>query len=578
MKTRTRLLVAAGSLAAGIAIAWVGMWLAVGSALPPKTFLLDVNISKLTTKEAIKKIMTSKSNELNGKISLSIDGKEYSIPAKGSGVTLDLPTALAAVPERSWNPSALWSALFSSKQVQPVIKSDEATFKRAIRTVEREVNLAPRNADVVFDGVVPKLVNATDGKILKREEALQTIAKEWLRKEIITVKLEKRPARITDAQAAEMFGFAQSAVSAPVVVTINAGATGKSQSFSVSPEVIAQSLTFIPGKGGRLEPKWLKATFINEVGRNWSANIVEPVNASFTISAGVPRVQPSRDGLDVPEETLARAMLAALGNAGAQRQVTLTPEPVAAKITTEMAGGLGIKEVIGSFTTYFPYAEYRITNIHRAARWMDGVIIQPGEVFSYNKAVGERTEARGFVPGIMIDKGVFKKDWGGGVSQVATTTWNAAWFSGLELLQHKPHSFYISRYPAGRESTVAWPSVDVKFRNNSGKAIFVDTSFTNKSVTVTIYGTKFVDVETESGPRTKPVKFKVLENDSENCIFQEGVSGFTIDVWRILKRDGNEIKREKFRTRYQPEDRIICTNPKARWMNPPIDVQRSLAD
>ena len=123
---------------------------------------------------------------------------------------------------------------------------------------------------------------------------------------------------------------------------------------------------------------------------------------------------------------------------------------------------------------------------------------------------------------------------------------------------------------------MAWPSVDVKFRNNSGHPIFVDTSFTNKSVTVTIYGRKFVDVETISGPQEKPVKFKVLENDSEECIFQEGVSGFTIDVWRVLKRDGVEIKREKYRTRYQPEDRIICTNPQARWMNPPLEVQRSL--
>jgi len=295
------------------------------------------------------------------------------------------------------------------------------------------------------------------------------------------------------------------------------------------------------------------------------------------MSGGEPRVQPSRDGLDVPEEKLSNSLLEALGKSGVERKVTLTPEPVPAKITTEMVGGLGIKEVIGTFTTFFPYAEYRIINIQRAARWMDGVIIKPGEVFSYNKVVGERTEARGFVPGIMIDRGVFKKDWGGGVSQVATTTWNAAWFSGLELVQHKPHSFYISRYPAGRESTVAWPSVDVKFRNNSGNPIFVDTSFTNRSVTVTIYGSKFIDVETESGPRTNPQEFKVLESDSKECIFQEGVSGFTIEVWRILKRDGVEIKREKFRTRYRPEDRIICTNPEARWMNPPIEVQRGLA-
>jgi len=82
--------------------------------------------------------------------------------------------------------------------------------------------------------------------------------------------------------------------------------------------------------------------------------------------------------------------------------------------------------------------------------------------------------------------------------------------------------------------------------------------------------------ETLTDPRVNQVPFEVLESDSKECIFQEGVPGFTIDVWRILKRDGVEFKREKYRTRYRAEDRIICTNPEARWMNPPLSVQRSL--
>ena len=574
MKKSTRIF-AVGALAIGaLAVAWVALWLTFGPNIPPRTFILDVDISHLSKEQAAAKLGIEKKNELNGKIHFIIGSEKFAIPVKGSGVTFDVTKTLAAIPTRSWGINKLLSGVFATKKIEPIITIDEESFTRAIKVVELDVNVAPRNADIVYDGVTPKLVKAIPGKILQRDAAMESVASTWLRKESIELTMKERAAKISDKEAEGLLGFAQNAVSAPVFVTL---ATEKPITFSLSPQAISQALTFIPGSAEKLEAKWLKATFINAVGKKWSANVVEPVNASFTISAGAPRVQPSRDGLDVPEEKLSSAMLEALAKIGSERKVTLTPEPVAAKITTEMAGGLGIKEVIGSFTTYFPYAEYRIINIQRAARWMDGVIVQPGELFSYNKAVGERTEARGFVPGIMIDKGVFKKDWGGGVSQVATTTWNAAWFSGLELVQHKPHSFYISRYPAGRESTVAWPSVDVKFRNNSGHPIFVDTSFTNKSVTVTIYGTKFVDVETISGPQAKPVKFKVLENDSEECIFQEGVSGFTIDVWRVLKRDGVEIKREKYRTRYQPEDRIICTNPKARWMNPPLEVQRSLS-
>jgi vancomycin resistance protein YoaR len=574
MKNGRKYLAALGVSVVTLAIVWLGMWLAVGSAIPPKTKILDVDISRLSIAEASEKLSRERATDLQGELHLVVDSKKFSLPVKDSGVELDIGKSLAAVPSRSGNPIQLLSLLFREKSIEAIVLTDKENFSRAIRMVEREVNIAPKNADIVYDGIVPTLVNARPGKALDRDSALRKVAENWLRSDSITLETKVRQARISDEEATVLLEFAQKAVSAPVEVVLN---IDEPVTFSLTPTVISQALTFIPGRGEKLEAKWLKATFINAVGRKWSAHVVEPVNASFTMSGGEPRVQPSRDGLDVPEEKLSNSLLEALGKSGVERKVTLTPEPVPAKITTEMVGGLGIKEVIGTFTTFFPYAEYRIINIQRAARWMDGVIIKPGEVFSYNKVVGERTEARGFVPGIMIDRGVFKKDWGGGVSQVATTTWNAAWFSGLELVQHKPHSFYISRYPAGRESTVAWPSVDVKFRNNSGNPIFVDTSFTNRSVTVTIYGSKFIDVETESGPRTNPQEFKVLESDSKECIFQEGVSGFTIEVWRILKRDGVEIKREKFRTRYRPEDRIICTNPEARWMNPPIEVQRGLA-
>ncbi len=563
-----------GALAALVAL-WFAIWIAVGAAIPPKTQLLGVDISRMSPGDAIAKVASERQKRIKGEIVLLIENREYSLAASGSGLKVNLEGSIDSMEKRTINPATLLWLLFRSKNVEPIIESNQEAFNRAIRVIEARVNIAPRNADITYDGLTPKLVKSRDGKAINRKAALKKISANWLRSEEIEIPLSRLKAKVSDDEAEELLPFAQAATSAPLSITLN---TQKAITISISPQIISQALTFIPSRTSKLEAKWLKGTFINLVGKSWTSNVVEPLNASFTMIDGAPRVQPSRDGLDVPEDKLSDSLIAVLDKVGSQRQVTLTPEPVAAKITTEMAGGLGIKEVIGTFTTYYPYAEYRLTNIHRAARWMDGVIVKPGEVFSYNKVVGERTEARGFVPGIMIAGGVFKKDWGGGVSQVATTTWNAAWFSGLELVQHKPHSFYISRYPAGRESTVAWPSVDVKFRNNSGKPIFVDTSFTNKSVTVTIYGTKFVEVETESGPRTNPVAFKILENDDVECIFQEGVPGFTIEVWRILKRDGIEFKREKYRTKYRAEDRIICTNPEAKWMNPPLSEQKSLSN
>jgi vancomycin resistance protein YoaR len=563
------------SIFLAIALIWFALWIAAGSKIPPRTTLLGVDISRLTEEGAVAKVRAEAGPLINSDLTLLIDQREYKLPIKKSGLSLDLNRSINQISPRTWNPTELIPLIFSAKKIEPVVMANEEQFKSGFRSIEERVNVTPRNADISYEGLRPQLIRARAGKVIDRQAALSTISRSWLRSDVINLPLVSKEAEITDEEAEKVLSFAERATSEPVEVILNVADPVK---ILVSPRVISQALTFVPASTGELQPKWLKATFINLVGKQWSANLVEPVNASFNMVDGAPRVQPSKDGLDVPENKLGVAIIEALDKGGDARQATVIPEPVAAKITTEMAGGLGIKEIIGSFTTNFPFAEYRLINIHRAARWMDGVILQPGEIFSYNAVVGERTEARGFVPGIIIDKGIFKKDLGGGVSQVATTTWNAAWFSGLELIQHKPHSFYISRYPPGRESTVAWPNVDVKFGNNSGYPIFVDTSYTSKSVTVTIYGTKFVDIETETGPRTNQIPFKILENDSKECIFQEGVPGFTIDVWRILKRDGVEFKREKYRTRYRAEDRIICTNPEARWMNPPLSVQKSFAD
>ena len=99
--------------------------------------------------------------------------------------------------------------------------------------------------------------------------------------------------------------------------------------------------------------------------------------------------------------------------------------------TTARRPGPGIREKVSEFTTYFPYAEYRNINIGRAAELVDGTLLKPGETFSLNGIVGERTRENGFTEGFVISDGIFKEDLGGGVSQMATTTFNAMFFAGL---------------------------------------------------------------------------------------------------------------------------------------------------
>ena len=192
---------------------------------------------------------------------------------------------------------------------------------------------------------------------------------------------------------------------------------------------------------------------------------------------------------------------------------------------------------------------------------IDGALVRPGETFSLNDHTGPRTAAQGYVEAGVIQNGEFATAVGGGVSQVATTMFNAVFFAGLEDVYHKPHSFYISRYPAGREATVYYDSIDLEWRNDSDTGVYVDTQWTPNSLTVTFYGTKRYDIESISSERynlRSPVEQE--KPDDGDCSPQRGSTGFDITVTRVFNdlTSGAEIRREDFRTRYAAEPVVRC--------------------
>jgi vancomycin resistance protein YoaR len=155
---------------------------------------------------------------------------------------------------------------------------------------------------------------------------------------------------------------------------------------------------------------------------------------------------------------------------------------------------------------------------------------------------------------------------GGGISQFATTMFNAVFFAGLEDVYHKPHSFYISRYPAGREATVYEGAIDLVWRNDSETGVYVDTQWVSDAITVTLYGTKRYEIQSVSSDRTNYREPAVMDRvDDGNCTPQGGIPGFDITVTRIFRdlQSGAELRRENFSTSYAAEAVINCIPPEA---------------
>lgn len=227
----------------------------------------------------------------------------------------------------------------------------------------------------------------------------------------------------------------------------------------------------------------------------------EKVDAKVALVNGTPTITPSQDLVACCTAEAAGKVLAAL-DAG-QGSVTVDPVISPADFTTADAQALGIKEPVGtttewkgqaqvkSFTTYYKAGEARVTNIHRIADIVDGTIVKPGETFSMNGVVGQRTIAKGFVEAGAIANGEHVTEVGGGVSQFATTTFNAAFFAGLPFEEYQAHSEHFDRYPYGREATMGWEHPDLKWTNNTPYGILIDTSYTATSVTVTLWSTQY---------------------------------------------------------------------------------------
>ena len=173
------------------------------------------------------------------------------------------------------------------------------------------------------------------------------------------------------------------------------------------------------------------------------------------------------------------------------------------KVSNEQAAGFGVKEQVSTYATNHVCCQPRVTNIHRIAEIVRGQVIPPGQSFSINEFVGKRTTDKGFVVDKVIEEGRFAEDVGGGVSQFATSLFNAAWFAGMDFGEYQSHSLVIRRYPKGREATLGFPHPDLVIKNPSPYGVMIWPTFSNTEIRVTLYSTKWVDVKA-NGQDTVP--------------------------------------------------------------------------
>ncbi len=212
-----------------------------------------------------------------------------------------------------------------------------------------------------------------------------------------------------------------------------------------------------------------------------------PVDARPVLVKGKVRIRPQVVGqkLDV-SKSAARLKILAEKNA-TQTRFALADNQIAPRLSS--ARLKGINAVLATFRTRFnPGKVKRTRNMGVAIRAIDGTLLSPNEVFSLNKTVGERTQARGYRTAIIFENGKKEPGLGGGVSQVTGTLFNAALVAGLPIVSYRVHSRPVAYLPLGRDATVAWGSFDMKFKNNTNAPIFISYKLSGDTATATLFG------------------------------------------------------------------------------------------
>jgi vancomycin resistance protein YoaR len=491
---------------------------------------------------------------LNHPLTLQAGDVTTTLDPVRAGLTLNWPGTLDQAGAQPLNPWTRLASMWRTREVGVVTTGNRTALAAALEGLRTQIDRQPVEGTIRFAGARPSPVDPRPGQRLDVPAATDAVLAVWVRGGTVRVPVATLPVSTTpDGIRAALRDVVEPAVSAPVTVT------GDGEDAALEPAVIAAAMRFAPDGRGGLATTIDDPTVIAALNPQLASTQRPGKNAEILIQNGAPTVLPSVDGRSIDWAASLRPLRDVLRISGRERTMAASYVTSPPKLSTEQAYALGITTQISTFTTG-GFAPDSGQNIRRVAEQVNGAIVRPGETFSLNGHTGPRNAAAGYVDAGIIDHGRPGRGIGGGISQFATTIYNASYFAGMTDIEHKEHSYYISRYPAAREATVFAGAIDVKFRDDSPTGVLIQTAWTPSSITVTFWGTKHVDVESITGPRTDFTEPKTETIHGQPCTSSRGSQGFTVTDTRVTRdaRTHVEISRRTRQVVYEPQPRIIC--------------------
>ncbi len=462
--------------------------------------------------------------------------------------------------------------LAHATDIDPGIVVDAATFNAYLSRLSAGVAVAPKDATVAVAGSTTYAVPGQRGLRLDTPALVSQLQNLFAHGATGAIELPLTDALPQVSDSTDAARQAARLIAAPLTLVYG------DRSWTLKPADLEPMLAYRIDSDGRLTVDLDKAQLQRWVAR-LSADIDRPGRDARlkwdNTAKRVSLVEPSQTGqnLDVFATTdrLRETALAAAGASEpntAERRVQAVVAQKAPRIDSSQIDNLGIRELIWEETSFFQGSEPgRVKNVTLAASKFDGLVIPPDSVFSFNDIVGEISAATGYDETLIIVDNQTQRGAGGGVCQVSTTMFRAAFWAGLPIVERWAHAYRVSYYeqgskPLGLEATIFTPSVDLKFKNDTGKAILVQTSVNpaNSSLTVRFYGTKPNRQVTMDGPtisNRQPPGPPVYQDDPTLPSGQQKQvewprEGMDIKYTRVIKQGDQVVSRDSFTSEYIP--------------------------
>ncbi|QDW63939.1 VanW family protein [Oerskovia sp. KBS0722] len=519
--------------------------------VPPETTVAGVSVGGLDTTAATAALEKGLGGRAAEPITLQAGTSTTTLDPAAAGLAFDAQATADELTSFSMSPVQLWKHVFGGTDEEPVTTVDDKKLEAQVTELKARLALEPVDGNVVFTDGQPVATQAQDGAEIVEDESIEIISTSWLTgSDPLDLPTSPEAPAVTQEETDAALVQAQSVVSAPVTVAVGG------QQAELTPDVLASAAAFNPTDGA-LQLTFDGPTLLEAVVAGTDDLLDEAADAKFVFVNGAPVIEGGEPGTTIDPAALSSAVTTAALGTERTATVELTQSDPAESVAALEA--LGVKEKISEFSTNLTSDAQRTENLRVGASKVNGTLVKPGETFSLTDALSPITAAGGYYSAGIVQDGKHVEGIGGGLSQMATTTYNAGFYAGLEDVEHRQHSYWFSRYPAGREATIFVGSIDMKFKNNTPYGVLMQSWIGGGQLHVAIWSTKYWTVEESSSGKQNVVEPTTVTHSGPDCVPQaKGNAGFSITTYRKLLLEGKVVKEESDRWTYKPDNQVVC--------------------